>query len=323
MTTRALCVTVPTRNRPTQLRRCLEALARARASLDFTVCVCDSSAGPGRREAVMAVCEDYSFVELHFHDGSTRAAARNVCTEVAGSELIVTVDDDVYVEPDAIELLLAAYRQGSGPRVVAGSLKIGERWTGPRAMRQIGYGRPVRPGEKPSFVLTGLLLYPRELALMWPWSERMPDKEDVFMSVLWRRHGVDLMYEPMARATHEGVPANSLSGQDSHIYVRLFDTVVAAPAPRRAIAHELLGFAAGMKLYGRTPRGAVDFLRAWGRGHRAFIRDYRELRALCAAPAPGGHLPPDEDAVAAELSAADLAAVDSHDPADGALSRTP
>lgn len=278
---RLFSVTVPTRNRPAKLRRCLESLAAAREHADCTVFVCDSSTDPRLRAEVIAACEAFPFVELHHHRGKTRAAARNVCARVARSELIVTVDDDVYVEPDTIKLLVEAYCEGRGPRVIAGSMHIAGDWTSPQVLRSIGYGRPALPGESPSFVLTGLLLYPRALAGGWPWNERVPTQEDRFMGALWRRHGVQLLHEPSARAIHDGVPSERLEEQESHFYVNLFDSLIASPAPLRAVAYELFGFAAGAKLYCRTPGDALRFVRAWAKGHRAFVRDLHTLRALC------------------------------------------
>jgi glycosyltransferase involved in cell wall biosynthesis len=278
-----LSVTVPTRDRPAKLSRCLASLAAAQERTEFTAFVCDSSTSEETRAQVAAACAAFPFVELYRHGGGTRAAARNVCVQVARSDLIVTVDDDVYVEPDTIELLLEAYEAGSGPRVVAGTMRMEDRWTGPEVMRRIGYARPALPGEVPSVVVTGLLLYPRLLGLRWEWNERVPAYEDLFMSALWHHHGVQLLHEPRARAVHDGVPHAGVDEQESHIYVNLFDALITRRAPLRASAVELLGFAAGAKLYCRRPRSAARYLCAWGRGHRALIRDWRELRALCEA----------------------------------------
>ena len=52
-------VTVPTRNRPAKLRRCLESLARAREHAEFTIFVCDSSTNRRLRAEVVAVCEAF------------------------------------------------------------------------------------------------------------------------------------------------------------------------------------------------------------------------------------------------------------------------
>lgn len=286
-------VTVPTRNRPLQLRACLEALARAREIEPFTVHVCDSSTRSLQAE-VADICRAFPFTELDRHDGATPAAARNVCARVARSDLIVTVDDDVFVEPEAIKRLVDAYRRADGPRVVAGMIRFGEGWGNPGTMRRIGYGRALRSGERTSYLLTGLLLYPRAYALAWPWNERVTTKEDLFMSALWRRHGIRLLHEESARATHQGIPKrHDADEQANHIYVNLFDAAIANPDPLRAAGYELLGFAAGARVYGRSFAGFQRYLRAWAEGHRALLRDRHELRALCecrlpAATAEGG-----------------------------------
>jgi hypothetical protein len=50
----------------------------------------------------------------------------------------------------------------------------------------------------------------------------------------------------------------------------------------RLLAFEFLGFAAAVKKWARTPRGAWAMLRAWGRGHAALFRDLRALREMVA-----------------------------------------
>ena len=100
-----LSVVIPTRNRPRKLRRCLEALSAARKQIDFDVYVCDSSTSKEERTGVRAACADFDRVHFRPHNGPNLGAARNFCTEVATGDLIVSVDDDVYVKPDAVAVL--------------------------------------------------------------------------------------------------------------------------------------------------------------------------------------------------------------------------
>jgi glycosyltransferase involved in cell wall biosynthesis len=282
-----LSVTVPTRNRPEKLERCLATLGRARECIDFRVYVCDSSTVPRTRQEVADVCNAFDFVELRPHDGATAAAARNSCVRAARSDLVLTVDDDVYVEPDAVLRLLQAYERGNGRRVVAGSIWLSDNWTTPVVMRSIGYGRAARVGEVPSFLLTGLLLYPRAFAIAWPWHEKISRHEDRFMGALWRRHSVRLYHEPRARATHDG-PARieHVDVVESHVYVNLFDALIANPNAAQALAYQLLGFAAGAKLHCRRPGTATRYVKAWLQAYRAVFQDRHHLRALCATRPP-------------------------------------
>jgi len=286
----ALAVVIPTRSRPASLARCLAAVEAARTRLPFKAYVCDSSPDPADRERVAAVVAAYPWAELHRHDGANVAAARNVGARVAAEPLLVSIDDDLEVEPAAIEHLVARYRSGTGRRVVSGSISWDGVWTEPMVMRRIGYSRRPRPDEAPSFVQGAFFLYPRAFALAWPWNERIPANDDIFIGAVWRAKGVQIMFEPRARALHADLPlafhpdriADRAFDQHSHIYALLFDALFANPNGGRALAYETLGFLASAKLYFRRPSWAVRFLRGWVGGHRALLADRRYLRALLA-----------------------------------------
>lgn len=274
-----LAVTIPTRNRPHKLYRCLSALAAARKQLAFPVQVCDSSDTEKLQTKVRKVCEPFNFVSYHPHKGKNVAAARNMCAKVVDSDLIVNVDDDVYVKPDAISQLFNTYNAASEPRVVAGSVAWGDDWSAPIVMRPIGYGRKAAPGEAPDFLIGAFFIYPRAFALAWPWNERIRTSDDRFMGALWRSKGVQLLYEPCAQAVHDQQHVSyDVKEQESHIYANLFDTLIANPNPMRCVSYELLGFAAGAKLYFRKPASALAYIRAWIKGHRALLRDWQFLQ---------------------------------------------
>ena len=290
--TASLAVVIPTRARPRELGRCLDSLAAARRRLRFPVYVCDSSATAAEREAVAAVCERYEWVTLATHNGTNIAAARNFCAQVANEELIVDVDDDLDLEPEAIERLLARYREGHGRRVVAGSVSWDGTWTTPKKIRPIGYARPVHDGERADFAIGALFLYPRSFALTWPWNERIATSDDIFMGALWRSHGVEILFAPDARALHPELPTSSdparmaeaVRNQRWHIYGLLFDALIANPSLGRAFAYETLGFMASAKLYLFKPRWTIPFLRSWAAGHLRLLADRRYLRALVRRP---------------------------------------
>jgi glycosyltransferase involved in cell wall biosynthesis len=281
-------VVIPAKNRPEKLEYCLTALARAREKLPFVVDVGDSSDTAKTSEAVRAVCKKFDFVRYHAHHGQNVAAARNFCAQVATAELLINLDDDVYVESDALLRLFEAYQRGQGWRVVAGSVAFGKDWSEPVVMRPIGYGRKPRPGERPSFLVGAFFLYPRALALACPWNERIRVADDMFMGGLWRCKGVALLFEPQARAFHDIQLTNHyvVEWQADGIYANLFDALVANPNIPRAFAYEFLGFAAGAKYWFRRPKTAWAYVAAWYRGHRALVRDWQYLKALVRQPLP-------------------------------------
>ncbi|HEU4707558.1 MAG TPA: glycosyltransferase family A protein [Solirubrobacterales bacterium] len=290
----SVAVVIPTRSRPQLLRRCLDSLAPAQGRLGFPAYVCDSSPGREERGAVREICSSYPWVRLCPHDGANVAAARNTGARAAREELLVDVDDDLILEPEAIDRLVRRYDEGHGRRVVAGSVAINGTWSAPVKKRRIGYGRPVLEGEEPDFVIGALFLYPRSFAVAWPWNERIDTADDIFMGALWRSHGVRILFEPEARAAHPDVPlsfdpdrlAETVKHQSWHIYSLLFDALIANPNPLRALAYEVLGFLASAKVYLRRPTLAIPFLRSWARGHRRLLADRRYLRQLVRKELP-------------------------------------
>lgn len=284
----SIAIVVPTRSRPQMVRRCLESLAGAREGLGFPVYVCDSSPGAADREAVRAACEEHEWAIYSHHDGTNIPAARNACTRAGREDLLVNVDDDLLLEPQAIERMLARYLAGSGHRVVSGSLSWDDSWTRPVKMRAIGYGRPIESGEEPDFIHGAFFLYPRKLALELPWNERCVDFDDIFMGALWRSHGVEMLFAADARAQHPEVPSSAdpsrmaaaARRQRWHIYALLFDSAIANPRLGRTLAYETLGFLASAKLYLRRPSWAVSFLWSWLIGHARLIADLGHLRGM-------------------------------------------
>jgi glycosyltransferase involved in cell wall biosynthesis len=294
----SVAVVIPTRDRPERLRICLEALESAQRHCGFPVFVGDSSTTAESRAEVAAVCKRHEFVHLKHHEGIGIGAARNFCTRIAQAELLVNVDDDIYVQEDTVKQLVDTYREGSGWRVVAGSVAWGNDWSRPIVMRRIGYGRPARNGEAPSFLIGALFLYPRALGLACPWVETVPTSDDRLMGALWRAKRVDMLFAPDARAAHDdrhysyGVPVGSSATPPpphhsrDHIYVNLFDALVANRSLLRACEYEILGFLAGARTHFRQPGSAWQYVVGWLRGHHLLLRDWGTLTRAVRAPLP-------------------------------------
>ncbi|WP_031536191.1 glycosyltransferase family 2 protein [Bacillus sp. MB2021] len=272
-------VVIPTRNRPDRLIKCLQALERAREHIDFKVKVCDSSDSVLLKDNVRKVCDKFKFVTLYYHNGKNVASARNFCAKVASSELLVNVDDDIYVEPQSILFLYNAYLQCKELRVVAGSVSWNDDWSTPVVMRSIGYGRKAKMGEHPSFLIGAFFIYSRNLALSLPWNERIQTSDDRFMGALWRSHKINLLFEPKARAFHDHQHTSyDVKHQESHIYANMFDAVIANFNFKKILSYQFLGFAASAKLYFKDKRTIIPFIKAWAKGNRAFIMDYKYLK---------------------------------------------
>jgi glycosyltransferase involved in cell wall biosynthesis len=279
-------VVVPTRNRPSKLQRCLAALAQARAELSFHVLVCDSS-DDEHHAAVLAVCSTHSFVTVRRHGGRNVAAARNACAQCATGEILVNVDDDIQVDPAAIVEIIRCYSRAPKPCVIAGSVAWDGVYSRPIVMRHNGYGRSARDDESPSFLVGALFAYPRQLALLLPWNERIRTSDDRFMGALWRSHRVHLGYAPAARAIHDPEHVKyDVDEQTSHIYANLFDAAFANPSLTRTLCYEFFGFAVGTRAYCRTTSDARRYATAWIRGNKKLIRDRKYLSELVSLELP-------------------------------------
>ncbi len=275
-------VVVPTRNRPAKLDRCLRALAAARDRYAFEVHVVDSSTLEVAGE-VKAVCDRFPFATLRRHSAIGFGAARNQCCLAGTAPLVVTVDDDVYVDPDSVTRLVDRYCTETGWRVIAGSVSWGAAGSGPARMRRIGYGARTEDERRADFYVTALLLYPRELVRQFPYNERLTSSEDRFMGAVWRSKDVKMLWEPTATAIHdEEHAAYPIRDYEAHIYTNLFDAVMVRRSLVWACCFEFLGFAAGAKLHGRGLHSLHEYASAWWRGNKRFAADRRWLRDLAS-----------------------------------------
>jgi glycosyltransferase involved in cell wall biosynthesis len=280
-----LSVVIPTRNRPEKLTKCLSALEAARTFLDFECCVCDSSQDADVKEKVEAVVRQFSFAKYFSHQGKNAAAARNFCVISATGDILVTVDDDVYVEPKSISLLYEYYIGLENPyAIVCGSVKFGNSFSAPVVMRRIGYGRSALNGEAFDFVVSAFLLYPRSVATLCPWNERIKSSEDRMMGAIWRNAGFKTYFLPSATAIHDQqLNHYDVAHQRSHIYANLFDAIFTRKSFYWFLCFEFLGFAAGAKTYFRRREEAFRYIKAWYLGHKDFIRDWNYLKVLAKA----------------------------------------
>jgi GT2 family glycosyltransferase len=283
--TTSYCVTIPTRDRPQKLAECLAAVSASTGLGSFEILVCDSSTDDLMRAEVSRVCRKVPNVRLVHHNGSNAAMARNTATRLATADLIISIDDDVRVEPDAIRALVNASRLNPDA-MVAGTVRWGERWSTPVKTRPIGYGRAVSPREQPDFLVSAFFAYPRELNLRIPWNEHLRREEDRCFGSQLRSHGVPLVFAPDARAVHHD-EHNSTGAKDigDRIYANLFEAVVVRRSSLRALSFLLVGFLFSAREFGvrHLPTTVVS----WLKGVRSFVRDLPQLRATSGDRASG------------------------------------
>lgn len=115
-----VAVVVPTRDRPEQLRRCLDALSiQTLGDIDVIV-VDDGSASARRVEETVALVSNVRLIRTK-HRGP--AAARNAGVAAAGGAFVCFTDDDCEPDREWVARLVDALK--SGADVVAGTVENG------------------------------------------------------------------------------------------------------------------------------------------------------------------------------------------------------
>jgi glycosyltransferase involved in cell wall biosynthesis len=273
----SVVVMVPTRNRSGKLAQCLDALSASRQEIVFSAVVLDASDEPESARA-RDVVSRYPWAFYVRHDGRNVAAARNACIRAAQGDILINVDDDVYVEPGAIRALVRHLSSGADT-VVAGAVA----WPNaapstPVKMRMNGYGRPTLPSESPDFLVGALFGYTRALATRFPWNEHIQTSDDRFMGGIWRAHGISLNHAADALAHHDTESTTYDERQQrSHIYANLCDAVLVRKSVRWTLGYMALGFPTGLRGC-RSASAAGRYVVAWGRGIADFVGDMGWLR---------------------------------------------
>lgn len=100
--------------------QCLDALTRQTMPLDRIVVV-DNGSGDGSPQRIRERFERVEVIELG--DNRGLPAARNIGLEAVRSDLVLLADSDIYLEPDALDRLVAA-REATGATVVCPRIRL-------------------------------------------------------------------------------------------------------------------------------------------------------------------------------------------------------
>lgn len=280
----SFAVAVLTRNRPAKVQRCLAALAVAQEEDEFIVYLCDSSDEPLAAQT-REIGSRYSWVRYAPHRSPNAAAARNFCARQVDTDLIVSVDDDVYIEADAVSTIVRAYAQ-NGDGVLAGS--VGWRnmwgtydWSTPQRMQLSGHSGPIGPGQRADYLVSAFFIYSTNLALTMPWPEHLQWSEDMYMGLWWNAVGVPLRFEPHARAVHDDEHSDRNDAR-SRSYVVLYRDLATRPSLRRAVLSSIWAFLAEGRDQRQRGRPLHKFLGEWLLGMADFAKNARRERACLA-----------------------------------------
>jgi GT2 family glycosyltransferase len=218
-------IVLPTRDRPAQLERCLASLARLETAREVEIVVVDNQPASGLTAPVV---ERFPGVRLVVEPRAGSACARNTGILAARGAVVVTTDDDVVVEPDWLERLLAPLARADVMAVTGNVRPLGLAHGAERAFeRSGGLGKGYEgfeadedwllsfgPGAAPTWRLgatanaafrSGLFEDPR-VGLLPEWlgaGTPAGSAEDLYFFYRILSAGHTLVYEPRALVWHE------------------------------------------------------------------------------------------------------------------------
>jgi mycofactocin system glycosyltransferase len=207
-TERDVTVVIPVRDRPSELRRLLGALADTAPECKRVIVVDDGSAEP-------AACREIArgtgaAVIRRDHSGGP-SVARNSGLAAADTDLVVFLDSDVVPEPGWLPPLLTQLADPvvalAAPRIV-GLKRTGggglERYEQLRSSLDLGRDPgPVLPRTRIAYVPSAALLVRRDLVRARLFDEQLHVAEDVDLVLRLHEAGWRVRYEPKSRVAHE------------------------------------------------------------------------------------------------------------------------
>jgi GT2 family glycosyltransferase len=160
----------------------------------------------GSQDATVEIARRYPLVKLVRHDTNRGlGGARNTAVRTARNEFVASLDADCVAEPEWLAALVAAMADpkvaGVGGKLTEGvQVNLADRWR--RAHMPQEWGDSVV--RNPKFLFGCNSLFRKSLVLeAGGYDERMrTNGEDTDLSARLRARGWDLLYTPVARATH-------------------------------------------------------------------------------------------------------------------------
>jgi GT2 family glycosyltransferase len=164
----SISIVICTRNRPEQIRSCLEHLSRTSLDRVGEIVLLDQSAEPMRLEGLPAAVT--RLLRYHSRPGRGLAKARNQAIRLARGEILAFTDDDCFVSPDWAAQIWRAFEDNPHVDAVYGRVLAHDDGTAPvtyhhwaTAFGEICYA--TRPGD---LSVTALFDKPRAAAFNRP-----------------------------------------------------------------------------------------------------------------------------------------------------------
>lgn len=281
----SISVGIPTKDRKDKLKKCLEALEN-QTFKDFNVIIVDGSEGEETKE----ICFQFSNVLNIVYIKSLKlgvSRARKLIAENCQSEILLYIDDDVYLLEDCISKLFGRYKnlKNRDNYIISGQIKYFGNLTTPIKLTPQGGGFPA-PASNADYFVSALMFVPKTLYQSIPWNERFVSWgfEEVLYLLICKRHGAKLSWINSLLAVHDNERQEnqlSVGTETNRAYTMLYKHVFVEPSIVNLLTLESVGFLRNLNInsiaYLFSPKKLVFFIfsyvYSWARGHLWFLKD--------------------------------------------------
>ncbi len=213
-----LSVVIPTRRRPTILRKALTHLAAQTIADELEVIVVHDGEDDGLTRQELRDPRQWPFPLTYFAiPKGQQGIARNRGVEKATAPLVLFIGDDIFLDPDACEAHVRAHEHGEGAAVLGFTTwdpdcrindvmhwleLVGWQFGYPMIERYAHLRLPAQI--QPSYTYTSFISLPTDIAMRIRFREDVAlyGWEDIEWGLRLRDANVGLIYEPDAKALH-------------------------------------------------------------------------------------------------------------------------
>jgi len=284
---------VPTKNRARQLKLCLDSLVIQDFD-GFDVIIADSSDD----NTTKLLCDNFQekFFSLKYirADKPGISAARNLIVACCKTDLLIFVDDDVYLDKGCFKKLIDCYSKSPDPNSTAFSCMIDLHTYGvsaPGRLLSSGVGVNAH-AEVADYFISALILLPRRIYSNILWPERLTTYggEDLLYGLQCRRVGFKFGFCSEILASHDreiiqrARPGPSVAS--NLVYLMLYKHILVKPSLNALLIFETYGLFRHL-LWRVQPlfpnifpisSVASTFIQYWVKGHYWFAKDVQCLK---------------------------------------------
>jgi GT2 family glycosyltransferase len=273
------------------LKRCLETLIDQQF-VNLQLIVADSSENNETKRIGEQYKQEFSSLIYIKHNKIGASAARNIISKSCKANLLIYLDDDVYLTKDCLNKLVHYFMELKQREnyILAVAVEFPNGLSLPGKLSRDGIGSPVAVDEA-DYLISALLLLPRRIFTRIFWNERLlHGYDDIFYCLNCKRAGFKLAFFNRVVATHDKEYATreraSMVPEISYkVYTMLYKHIIVSPSILSFLILETYGFIRNLLWYLQPHisnpslifQMVVSSVVRWFRGHYWFLRDIRDL----------------------------------------------